>query len=129
MHNGNHITHEPADWTHPVDAIEPVCEVTSQSAIAMTQLTIWMLESKTIQGQAARLHLLSMALGLSFIVSFQQVATMTGLTRSAVSKDAREFSERFGLKIIQQRKQETKDKCRKSQNQLVRSKSLDQRKT
>lgn len=108
--------HDAADYSHPVDHIEPQRNERSDLADALVQIVCWTLKNKKPTHIGARVLVLSNALNIDG-ASFASIGRETGLTREAIRLMARELENEFGLRPSNSRSDATRRRCRNARMQ------------
>jgi hypothetical protein len=111
--------HDAAEYSHPVDHIEPQRNERNERidlADAMMILVCWMTKNKNPIHIGARVLVLSNALNIDS-ASFASIGRDTGLTREAVRLMARELENEFGLRPNNSRSDATRRRCREARTQ------------
>lgn len=108
--------HDAADYSHPVDHIEPRPNERTDLADVMMVLVCWMTKNKNPIHIGARALVLSNALNIDS-ASFASIGRETGLTREAVRLMARELENEFGLRPNNSRSDATRRRCRNARMQ------------
>ena len=108
--------HDAADYSHPVDRIEPRRNERSDLADALVQIVCWTLKNKRPTHIGARVLVLSNALNIDN-ASFASIGRETGLTREAIRLMARELENEFGLRPNNSRSDTTRRRCRDARTQ------------
>lgn len=108
--------HDAADYSHPVDHIEPQRNERSDLADAIVQIVCWTLKNKNPTHIGARVLVLSNALNIDS-ASFASIGRETGLTREAIRLMARELENEFGLRPSNSRSDATRRRCRNARMQ------------
>lgn len=119
--------HDPADSSaaayshHPVDDIDPLVagkEVEDFKSLGrvLAPVLVWVCQATTFADIGMRFKVFAYLLRSDLIggATLEDIGGESGVTRQAVSKLAREFEKTFGIRGINQRKDETRQKCRQS---------------
>jgi len=100
----------------PVDHMEPAPDERGDLADALVRVVVWQISGGSANKIAARTMLLATALHVGInSLTYEDIASATGVTRAGVQLMARELEDQFGIKTHNARKQETRTRCRIAQ--------------
>lgn len=101
---------------HPVDDMEPLPDSRGDLADALVRVVVWQISGGSSNKIAARTMLLATALHVGMRdLTYEDIASATGITRAGVQLMARELEDQFGIKTHNARKQETRTRCSRAQ--------------
>ena len=101
---------------HPVDTMEPLKDERRDLSEVLVRVVAWLITGGKLNHIAARNMILATALQIGQdSQSYQDIAVITGLTRSGVQLMAKEFEGQFGIKTYNSRNERNRSKCQKAQ--------------
>ena len=102
---------DAATYHHPVDDMEPIEDPRHELAESWVRVAAWFGQSKD-----AKVLILQCGLGiLPGTVKYEDIAKISGLTRSAIQLIAKELEEQFGLSTYNRRTERNRQRCRTAQ--------------
>ena len=114
-------SNDPDKGSHPINEIDPIvadkeAEDFRNLGRVLAPVLVWVCQATTFADIGMRFKVFAYLLRSDLIggATLEEIGGQNGVTRQAVNKLARDFEKTFGVHGINQRKAETRQKCRSS---------------